>query len=389
MRVRRCSTVLIEPQERLAFDFSALASGGTGLKQVMEWVAHVPHLGREVVLSPAEVATMGSISPTEWVDETELHAAHPRGIVSDLIEKELLIVEGSESSLRDDKFRGTHWRSVSACSHYASRWKGIDTEEAEKQSARYATESMQQRLGPAPPAVRERTAPSDRRHLPRRSDGSSLDALLSRRVTCRNFDVSQALPLEHLSAVLQSVFGARAVQEYAPTVRLIKKGVPSAGGMHPTEAYLLIRQVESLSAGFYHYHPIDHALEPIRSLSEVEAASYARCFVAGQSYFVDAHVLVMPTSRFWRNFWKYRNHAKVYRTLILDVGHLSQTLYLAATELGLGAFITAAINEVDIEEAFGLDPLEEGPLAVCGFGIRAPERKEIEFDPLGAVWPTA
>jgi SagB-type dehydrogenase family enzyme len=96
---------------------------------------------------------------------------------------------------------------------------------------------------------------------------------------------------------------------------------------------------------------------------------------------------VMPTSRFIRNFWKYRNHAKAYRALILDVGHLSQTLYLAATELGLAAFITAAVNEIDIENAFGLDPLEEGPLAVCGFGLRGPERNEVEFDPLNAVWP--
>jgi SagB-type dehydrogenase family enzyme len=118
-----------------------------------------------------------------------------------------------------------------------------------------------------------------------------------------------------------------------------------------------------------------------------ETRALARRFVAAQAYFVDAHVIVLPTSRFVRNFWKYRNHAKAYRALILDVGHLSQTMYLAATELGLAAFITAAINEVDIEEAFGLDPLEEGPLAVCGFGIRAAERSEVEFDPLNAVWP--
>ena len=99
--------------------------------------------------------------------------------------------------------------------------------------------------------------------------------------------------------------------------------------------------------------------------------------------------MVIPTSRFRRNFWKYRNHAKAYRALILDVGHLSQTMYLAATELGLAAFITAAINEVDFEQAFGLDPLEEGPLAVCGFGMRAAQRGEVEFDPLNAVWPAA
>jgi SagB-type dehydrogenase family enzyme len=96
---------------------------------------------------------------------------------------------------------------------------------------------------------------------------------------------------------------------------------------------------------------------------------------------------VIPAARFRRNFWKYRNHAKAYRALVLDVGHLSQTLYLAATELGLAAFITAAINDNDIETAFGLDPLEESPLAVCGFGHRAAERSEVEFDPLHAVWP--
>jgi SagB-type dehydrogenase family enzyme len=101
---------------------------------------------------------------------------------------------------------------------------------------------------------------------------------------------------------------------------------------------------------------------------------------------VGAQVFVIPVSRFRRNFWKYRNHTKAYRALVLDVGHLSQTTYLAATELGLAAFITAAVNEVDIEHAFGLDPLEEGPLAVCGFGIRAAELGEIEFDPLHRVW---
>jgi nitroreductase len=63
-------------------------------------------------------------------------------------------------------------------------------------------------------------------------------------------------------------------------------------------------------------------------------------------------------------------------------------LYLAATELGLGAFVTAGVNEVDIEQAFGLDPMEEGPLAMCGFGIRGATCNEVEFDPLHAVWPT-
>jgi hypothetical protein len=41
---------------------------------------------------------------------------------------------------------------------------------------------------------------------------------------------------------------------------------------------------------------------------------------------------------------------------------------------------------IDIERSFGLDPLDEGPLAMCGFGHRTNMRIEAEFDPLNAVW---
>lgn len=186
--------------------------------------------------------------------------------------------------------------------------------------------------------------------------------------------------------MLYRVFGARVVVDYAPGVTLLKKSSPSAGGLHATEAYLLVQRVEGVAPGLYHYHPIEHALEPLRALDSVETAALAHRFVAAQAYYAQAPVLVALVSRFQRNFWKYRDHAKAYRAVILDAGHLSQTLYLAATELNLGAFITAAINEADIEQAFDLDAMAEGPLCVCGFGIRAAEKKTVEFDPAHKVW---
>lgn len=91
--------------------------------------------------------------------------------------------------------------------------------------------------------------------------------------------------------------------------------------------------------------------------------------------------------RFERSFWKYRNHAKAYRAITLDAGHVSQALYSAATAQGLGAFVTAAINEAEAETALGLQPMAEGVLAVCGVGWRAAERVTAELDPLGQVWP--
>jgi nitroreductase len=93
-----------------------------------------------------------------------------------------------------------------------------------------------------------------------------------------------------------------------------------------------------------------------------------------------------PSNPPGRNFWKYRNHPKAYRVTILDIGHLSQTLQLAATAQGLGTFVTAAINEVDIERAFGLTGYVDGPLAVCGIGIRSEVMKTSELDPNQAIW---
>ena len=67
----------------------------------------------------------------------------------------------------------------------------------------------------------------------------------------------------------------------------------------------------------------------------------------------------------------------------LDAGHLSQNLYLSATEQGYGAFVTGAINDECAERLFELDGVTVGAIAVCGFGRRAEGLLTTEFDPLG------
>ena len=63
----------------------------------------------------------------------------------------------------------------------------------------------------------------------------------------------------------------------------------------------------------------------------------------------------------------------------MDAAHLSQTLYLVAAERGLGSFITAAVNNADIDVALDLDGVHEGAIAVCGFG--KPADQPSPFDP--------
>ena len=283
----------------------------------------------------------------------------------------LIADDASDTAVRDadQALRDAHWRGLDAIAHRYSRWRGVDTVEAQRRFGEETDQTFLQRLGDAPAQVREWVPAAKRQSLTPQEPARWMRCW-RRRVTCRNYDLERNLSFADFSTAMYRAFGARAVDEYAPGIFLLKKGAPSAGGLHPVEAYVLVQRVDGIAPGLYHYHPAAHALEPIREMAAGELTTLAKVCLGGQPYFAEAHVVVALTGRFVRNFWKYRNHAKAYRAVILDAGHLSQTLYLAATELDLGAFVTAGVNEVQIEQAFGLEPMAEGPLAMCGFGIR-------------------
>src|SRR5262249_42856516 len=135
MRLRRCAIVHVEPRERLEFDLADLAQGGSGLRDVLEWVALGPQLSEPVVLTAAEVAALGEISPSQWRERDALSAQHSQPLVDALQVKGLLVAEDSAAASADAKAQATHWRSASAVMHYASRWRGIDASEAQKQFA--------------------------------------------------------------------------------------------------------------------------------------------------------------------------------------------------------------------------------------------------------------
>jgi putative peptide maturation dehydrogenase len=166
-------------------------------------------------------------------------------------------------------------------------------------------------------------------------------------------------------------------------LELVRRASPSGGGLHPIEACVLVARVEGVEPGLYHYRARDHALELLQALDEQGVRALALRFVAGQEYFVDAQALCVLSARFERSYWRYRDNNRAYAVVLMDAAHISQTFYLACTELGLGAFVTAAVNVAEIDEALGLDGFREGALAICGCGIPATARPglEPEFQP--------
>ena len=393
MRIRRCAILFLEPREDVAFDLESLLTGGAGLRRKRRWLALAPHLNAEVQVDATERELLGALSPGEWVDAKTL-AAQPSGVIKRLLREGLLVDDGQRHAAhreRDEALRAGHWWPPAALAHRLSRWQGLDSVRAMEANEMVTAADLHGKFGAPPPQVHEWVPRAQRITLPR-AKPDEFEALLARRTTCRNFDPRRPLSKALFARMLQRVFAAQAQVRVQEDTVFLKKTSPSGGGLHPTGAYLIVQRVIGITPGLYHYHPVDHALEPLPlpagSVGEPAAVlgEFARRALAGQHWFANAPALVVLTPRYGRSFWKYRQHAKAYRALVLDSGHLSQTVYLSATELGLGAFVTSAINEIDIEQGFGLDSLVEGPLAICGFGWRSDRMNTTEFDPAGEVW---
>ncbi len=404
MRVRRCSVLWLEPRELAHFELGDLLSGGTGVVSRMQWFAHAPQLDAAVEVDIDDVTLLGELSPLDWVAATPLRARHGVARVRRLLQAGLLVGSTKVWSVqreRDTRLRDMHWHGLSAVCHAASRWDGIDAAGEVEEAGLHNAEGLRQAYGVPPPMLHVRPDGGACTALPR-MPRNAFDQILDARASCRNFDAGTLLPLAALSQVLERAFSERGRVRGADDFDVLKRTSPSGGALHPTECYLIARKVGGLASGLYHYRPGEHALQALPLDEEqvlagagkhaaadgMSALDYlAWIAVGGQPYFADAHALCVLAPRFERNFWKYRNHSKAYRVCILDVGHLSQTLLLSATEQGLGSYVTAAINEADIERAFGLAPWIDGPLAVCGIGVRADAMQTYELDPNCQIWP--
>jgi putative peptide maturation dehydrogenase len=231
---------------------------------------------------------------------------------------------------------------------------------------------------PAPPHFYSAPAASGSQRLPSPVRDSYLYPLLRARASRRAFDRGKELAAEDLSTLLYYCFGCHGYLDAHETVRLLKKTSPSGGSLHPIEVYPLIRAVSGIPPGLYHYSVEHHVLEILKEMSAEEVSDFAFVATAEQAFTRNAHVLFLLTARFDRQFWKYRGHAKAYGVLHMDLGHLSQTVYLVCTDLGLGACITGAINDGNIDEQLGLDGIREGALAVIACGVPLPEGSDEE-----------
>ncbi len=217
------------------------------------------------------------------------------------------------------------------------------------------------------PAVRP-AWPGKRIALPRAPDavaGEPFAAVLARRCSERAYDAAHPITLADLGALLDRA--ARIRSSMAHPVRDIKgrtaefeitfRPYPTGGASHELEIYPIVDFCVGLKSGCYHYDASAHELVRISERTR-EIDKLLRFARSATADLARPQILLGVTARFARVMWKYR--AFCYAMILRDTGALYQTLYLAATELGLSPCAIGSGNSLLFSQVTGLDPLIEG-----------------------------
>ena len=179
-----------------------------------------------------------------------------------------------------------------------------------------------------------------------------------------------------LAKILALTFGATGtaypVTDAAP---LLLRASPSGGARHPSEGYVVVRDLPGIAAGWYHVtirpfglRQLDRPAVEDRSLRPLFPQSLVR------SPF-DPRALIVITSVFGRNMYRYRE-PRTFRTVHMDAGHLAGTACVTARSLGLSWAMFVCDDARGIESALGLDGMREGYMATVAIADGAARTEE-------------
>lgn len=192
--------------------------------------------------------------------------------------------------------------------------------------------------------------PKNYRDLNLKSD--ILDILYNRKSS--RVYTQESMSLLELAYLLWASQGVKEIRgnNYA-TLRTVACG----GARHEFECYLALKNVEGLPCGYYHYMPDLHAVELLKETTADEMNEMLHTSLCGQDWAFKANVTFFYSVLPYRAEWRYGIYS--HRVQLMDVGHITQNLYVACASAGLGTCAIAAVNVGSASDAFGLDGEEE------------------------------
>ena len=202
-------------------------------------------------------------------------------------------------------------------------------------------------------------------------------SVLERRRSERFYDESRPISLRDLGALLDRAARIRSfenvqVENFAgrsSPFEITRRPYPNGGASYELEIYPVVDRCDGLESGLYHYDAAGHALVRISGRTPETGRIFADAKVSTAGL-ADPQIVLAIAARFARVMWKYRSIS--YGVILRNAGALYQTLYLAATELGLSPCGIGAGDSATFARATGLDPVVEG--TVGDFILGGPPR---------------
>ena len=168
--------------------------------------------------------------------------------------------------------------------------------------------------------------------------------------------------LKELTTLLQLSAG---ITKWLPTPggKMAFRAAACTGALYHIELYLACGQLPDLDAGVYQFGVHDMELRRLRSgdyrATLVEAAGNERAVA-------EAPVIIVCTSTYWRNAWKYQDRA--YRHCFWDSGTILANMLAVASAHGLPARVVEGFVDADVNKLVDVDGEREVALSLVPVG---------------------
>lgn len=137
---------------------------------------------------------------------------------------------------------------------------------------------------------------------------------------------------------------------------------PSAGALYPLEVYIAIFNAKEIPKGIYKYNSHDHELVRIKYGNIKKDLILA---TLGQNWVGKGSAVIVLSAVYERTTKKYGERGERYTHM--EVGHVSQNIYLQAQSLNLGTVVIGAFYDRAVKKVMNMS-YEEHPLCLMPVG---------------------
>lgn len=173
---------------------------------------------------------------------------------------------------------------------------------------------------------------------PKRRGMMSVEEAIAKRRSIREY-LDERLKIEELSQLLWS---AQGVNDSG------RRTSPSAGATYPFEIFVLVKNVEGLEKGIFHYDPLEHAIRVVR---EGDLSKDLQRACLNQRWVGDASANLILVAHYERTTRHYEERG--IRYVHMEAGHIGENIYLQATALNLGTVAIGAFYEREVAKIIG------------------------------------